>query len=360
MVCYFHAKLSFKTTRNSPAMFCWSSSASNAPLSSNSLGFQTVFGLFLWATGCARQTIDALRNCGFSVCYNRAFFLSARCIELAVEVGSGIHIFCYDNINLSTSVFVEQRGAFSPAKVTSGTFAVLYEVRNGNPEHIKLAPIMNRFKQLKRGLKFKYDLCPSPIQRQSFLFQLKVVLVLVLSKYVTKFGAYSDRQALQHKPRRPLPKWYVTKQYPLRTTTIEEATVRGNLLFHDDIYITQLKQPKDRLSVYAWSTYKLPNTVGTKSSCSRRQSMGTTRGFSTRFWSLSSLSQLGMVALTCSSRLCWRDWKPDWRSKAQVILACYFNKKNFALINGRAYEQEVDTIPDLQMSIGTEGTNVGM
>ena len=82
-----------------------------------------------------------------------------------MNIGSGVHIFCYDNVNLSTSIFVEQRGtgAFSPAKVTSGTFAVLYKVRNGNPEHMRLAPIIDRFKSVQ-GLKFNQDLQPTIIQ----------------------------------------------------------------------------------------------------------------------------------------------------------------------------------------------------
>ena len=147
---------------------------------------------------------------------------------------------------------MEQRGAASPAKVTSGTFAVLYKVRNGNPEFMKLAPITERFKQVKIGLKFNHDLSPSRgIQWKSFLFQLKVVIVRVLTKYEKGFTKYSKVKALQHKPRRAIPKGYRTEQFPLRATTIEEATIRGNLKFHDDIYTTQLKLPMERLSEYA-------------------------------------------------------------------------------------------------------------
>jgi len=120
---------------------------------------------------------------------------------------------------------VEQRGASSPAKVTSGTFAVLYKVRNGNPDHMKLAPITKQFKQIKVGLKFNHDLLPSRVQQKSFLFQLKVVTIRVLTKYVEGFASYSKVQALQHNPRRPIPKGYLTEQFTLRATTIEEATI---------------------------------------------------------------------------------------------------------------------------------------
>ena len=91
--------------------------------SKNSLSFPTVFGLFLWATGSAQQTIDALHKCSLLVVYtsvlNAVSSLATQCVDLAVNVGSGIHVFCYDNINISTSIFVEQRGASSLAKVTS-------------------------------------------------------------------------------------------------------------------------------------------------------------------------------------------------------------------------------------------------
>ena len=130
-----------------------------------------------------------------------------------MNIGSGIHVFCYDNVtrNLSTSIFVEQRGAgnFSPAKVTSGTFAVLYKVRNGNPEHMRLTPIIERFKSVK-GLTFNLDLQPTVIQLHSFLFQLKVVVTRILTN-VKGFESYSKDQVLQHTPRRPIPKGYITE-----------------------------------------------------------------------------------------------------------------------------------------------------
>jgi hypothetical protein len=222
--------------------------------SSNSLGFSTVFGLFLWASNASCQTIDALHKCGLSICYrsvlNAIASLATSCVNLAVKAGAGMHVFCYDNINLSTSILVEQHGASSPAKVTSGTFAVLYKVCNGNPEHMKLPPIIERFKNVK-GLKYNHDLQPMILQLESFHFQFRVVIIRVLTKYVKGFEPYSTEQALQHKHRRAISKGYSTKQFPLRATTIEEATVQGNLLFHDDIYVTQLKRPVDELSEYA-------------------------------------------------------------------------------------------------------------
>lgn len=47
-------------------------------------------------------------------------------------------------------------------------------------------------------------------------------------------------------PRRPLPPDHKTLFYPIRVSTIEEASIKGNILVHDDIYLVQLKlNPED-------------------------------------------------------------------------------------------------------------------
>ena len=272
--------------------------------SSNSLGFPTIFGLFLWATGSARQTIDTLHKCGLSISYssvlNAISSLATQCVELAVDIGSRNHVFCYDNVNLSTSIFVEQRGTFSPAKVTSGTFAVLYKVRNGDPEHMRLAPIIERFKNVK-GLKFNQDLQPTVTQFKSFFAQLKVIVARILTKYVKGFDSepYSKDPHLQHKPRRPIPNGYITEQFPLRATTIEEATVLGNLLFHDDIYITQLKRSADELSEYA-----IPS-INDQLTNARIRSGQTLRARDVNAWERREVFQLGFGLFHLCLNLVW-------------------------------------------------------
>ena len=162
-------------------------------------GFPTLFGLFLQATGCVHETTDALHRCSLLVSYSSVLktisHLASRCIELATEVGSRIHIFCYDNMNLSILIFMEQHSISTPSKVMSGTFAMLYKVCNGNPEHMKIGPIIKCFKEVK-GLKFNQDLQPTIAQLQSFHFQLKVVVICVLTKYATGFELYSKDPAV--------------------------------------------------------------------------------------------------------------------------------------------------------------------
>ncbi|KAF8122106.1 hypothetical protein EV363DRAFT_1095081, partial [Boletus edulis] len=69
--------------------------------------------------------------------------LAAQSLEQATRIARGPHVMCYNNINISTSIFVEQR-ASAPAKVQSGTFAIIYEVRNGDPAHMRLSPMLSR------------------------------------------------------------------------------------------------------------------------------------------------------------------------------------------------------------------------
>ena len=76
-------------------------------------------------------------------------------------------MLCYDNINISMSIFVEQWSS-APAKDQSGMFSILYEIRNANPEHMRLAPILLRTKQASSGLTFNADIRPTFEQEEAF------------------------------------------------------------------------------------------------------------------------------------------------------------------------------------------------
>ncbi|KAJ7187450.1 hypothetical protein GGX14DRAFT_383550 [Mycena pura] len=222
--------------------------------SNRCLGFQAEFGLFLWSTGCARQTIDALFRCGLSVGYDSVLklieSLSYHCDGRAIEFSKDIHAFCYDNINVSTSIHVEQRGSLGPAKVQSGTFSVLYRLYNARAEHMLIAPIMKQFRATT-GLQFQRDIRPTLNQLESCLNQLVVVAIDRLIEHTVGFDYLADNPLVAHKVLRQLPFHYRTDECPVRASTTEEATVRGNLLFHDEIYIHQLKRTPESLSKYA-------------------------------------------------------------------------------------------------------------
>ena len=148
------------------------------------------------------------------------------------------HALAYDNINILTSIFVEQQENML-SKVQSGTFPVIYELLNANLEHMKLEPMIAHFK-MSSPLTMS-DVRPRKEALRSFCLQSAINISDVLFKYVEGFAYVKDHSCFQHPARRAIPKGHKTKFYCLRATTIEEASVEGNLLVHDDIYRVQLK-----------------------------------------------------------------------------------------------------------------------
>ena len=90
--------------------------------------------------------MNVLHHAGLSLSYvsiaTMITTLADRSIEEAHLVGSGPHALAYDNINLSTSIFVEQ-GPNMASKVQSRTFAVIYELCNAKAENLKIEPLIH-------------------------------------------------------------------------------------------------------------------------------------------------------------------------------------------------------------------------
>ncbi|KAF8152099.1 hypothetical protein K438DRAFT_1910249 [Mycena galopus ATCC 62051] len=231
--------------------------------SNNCLTFQAVFGLFLWSTGCARQTIDTLFRCGLSVAYDLVLNLvkslgnhcDANTVRIVATEPTGLG---YDNINISTSIFVEQRGSSSPAKVTSGTFTVFYGLRNAKWEHMLIAPIraFARFRA-STGLQFNRDIRPNLDHLRTFHNQLVVHIIQHLLAYNEGFENVAKHPSLRNKSICAIPVGWKTPQIPTQASTIEEVTTRGNLLFHDELYIDRLKRTPELMSKYAIPIFQL-------------------------------------------------------------------------------------------------------
>ncbi|KAI0046675.1 hypothetical protein FA95DRAFT_1493692 [Auriscalpium vulgare] len=215
----------------------------------------SVFGLFLWSTGSQRKTIDALHRCGLSISYDSILSclntLGTDAIKAARVVADGPHMLSYDNINLSTSDAVEQRGAETPKKAQAGTFPIIYSVRLGDgapdPSVFALGPIRERF-LLTKGLDYNRDLRPSTATLKATHHHFCITVIHILFEHCDELKLLlASQPEFQHTPRRPMPKGYRTRYYPLRTTTIEEATVGGNLDVHDNAYLVQLGMTRDQL-----------------------------------------------------------------------------------------------------------------
>jgi hypothetical protein len=112
-------------------------------------------------------------------------------------VARGPHALCWDNINMKTSIFVEQRGDM-PSKVQSGTMAVMYRI-NCDPGWMCLSPIVQHAK--KAGdLEFTLHIHPTSEQSIAFHGQLQVIINHMLTLFSQLFHHYAHHHKLQHKP----------------------------------------------------------------------------------------------------------------------------------------------------------------
>ncbi|KAJ8469601.1 hypothetical protein ONZ45_g16837 [Pleurotus djamor] len=168
-------------------------------------------------------------------------------IKCAIIAARSPHLFTYDNVNLGTSIHTEQRGVSTPGKVQSGTYAVIYALRNAHPAHMRLEPILRR-QQLATELSWTHDLRPTLEQSTSVFNQLSINITHILITYSDKFSKYADDPRLQYPVRRKIPLGFKTQQFPLRLSTIEEASIEGNLAVHEDVYINQLRFQESELN----------------------------------------------------------------------------------------------------------------
>ncbi|KAJ6550618.1 hypothetical protein DFH09DRAFT_1319795 [Mycena vulgaris] len=207
--------------------------------------------LFWWKSGCTRETIEVLQNLGLSKSFdstlNMMKSIADYCTEEAVIAArspKGI-MANWDNINISTSEFVEQRTE-GPAKVQSGTYTILYRLWNPNPRAMALGLLLARADSAP-DLNFAFDICPTLLQSTSSHVNFRAYVVRVLYRYNKGFEEYSSNPALQNLPRRPLPDGYKTSQLPVRINTIDQSSITGNLAVHYDVFVTQLKMPYSEL-----------------------------------------------------------------------------------------------------------------
>ncbi|KAH9009894.1 hypothetical protein EDB84DRAFT_1590991 [Lactarius hengduanensis] len=210
----------------------------------NSARVQIGLGLQAWACGTSRQMIDVLHRTGLTVSYksisNLVLKLADRSIERAKAASLLPHALAYDNVNISSSIYVEQ-GPNTMSKVQSGTFGVIYELLNARAEDMSIEPLVEN---LRRSSPLALsDLRMTPQARQSYISQTTVTIVQILMKYVKGFETQQSDTTLQHPKRRPLPVGHKTIFHPLRASTIEEASID----VHDDVYLVQLKRSPDDL-----------------------------------------------------------------------------------------------------------------
>ncbi|KAF8128439.1 hypothetical protein EV363DRAFT_423731 [Boletus edulis] len=147
---------------------CEAVSSSHDAACQSSIQLQSLFSftLFYWTNGASRQTTETLAQCSLCISFTSLSALlnqlASRCVDKAIQVAQRPHILCYDNINISMSIFVEQRLS-APTKVQSGTFPILYEIEGANWEDMRLAGMLRRAYEAT-GLVFNADIRPTKQQ----------------------------------------------------------------------------------------------------------------------------------------------------------------------------------------------------
>ena len=263
---------------------------------------QIGLGLMAWSTGASRQLINVLHHACLSVSYPSVSSiitsLADHSIEKAKTATKGPHALAYDNINISSSIFVEQ-GPNAMSKVQSGTFAVIYELLNARLEDMQIQPMMERLRKAS-PLKL-YDLRPTGTAMHSYREQTAVTICHILIQYVDGFDKKKADPLLQHKPRRPLPQGHKTIFFPCRASTIEEASVDGNLHVHDNIYRTQMQKTHNKLNSLATA---IP-TMNDQLTCSRIRGAQALRRKDVSAWERRELFQLAFGVFHLAMNLLW-------------------------------------------------------
>ncbi|KAK7013155.1 hypothetical protein R3P38DRAFT_2640298 [Favolaschia claudopus] len=220
--------------------------------SQQALDFAGPLSLMWWASGCSREAVEILQQVGLSKCFDTTKKLlkstANYCLSNAKNLvrRSDGYLFNYDNINFSTSEYVEQR-AMAPAKVQSGTHFIVLELLNPNPAAYDLPFLLSRA-QNAPDLDFNRDLVPTVEQSLAVHHRLCSYVIRVFFRYHKSMQKRTLDPELQSPPRRPLPPSHTTKQFPLKICTIEEASVKGNLACFVESHITQLGLTYDELT----------------------------------------------------------------------------------------------------------------
>ncbi|KAG2005990.1 hypothetical protein CC2G_002349 [Coprinopsis cinerea AmutBmut pab1-1] len=96
---------------------------------------------------------------------------------------------------------------------------------------------------------------PSRQALLAYTHQCTVTIAKILFKYIPEFENISANPLFTYQERRKVPDGHKTIFYPLRASTIEEASIDGNLQVHDNIYRTQLRRDPHSLSKVAIPLY---------------------------------------------------------------------------------------------------------
>jgi len=176
----------------------------------------------------ARSSTHPTNSTSHSPCFDTisstAVTLANGCISEAIGIAKGPRVLAYENIQVSTSPLIEQREG-APAKVQSGTVSVIYSALSADPNDMSLSQIHKNWCETG-GLSYANDIRQTREQLRSHFEQLVIHAIRVL-RHLKGAEDISNNEDFQHLERRKLPASRAMKQYPLRASHLEEASVQG-------------------------------------------------------------------------------------------------------------------------------------
>lgn len=212
--------------------------------------YQTVFGLFLLASGAAKREMEVLAHAGLSVSYSQIIRnvkkLSAECErEYEREMDGWMIQFVWDNINIAFRVGEQRfdnKDHFDSG--TTATFILLYDPDSPDPlKRVKHGTIPLDTKPKLQTRRATYDIDPSTVLVQPeglvqlssvSLWQLRHVAIesiAELNRFKEKLGPAPEiMQIPVHK----------TQQYAAPAMKIDESSLDGTA----SVYETLLKRAK--------------------------------------------------------------------------------------------------------------------
>jgi hypothetical protein len=123
--------------------------------------------------------------------------------------------------------------------------SMIYPLQNATMADLALRPILENRTRCS-VITFKADIRPSMLQTEHLNYHLLLDVILILTDNSPGFEYLTGSKDLQHKKYRPPPPKMKTREYVLRTTTLDEGSTIGNVKVARNIYIEQLKfLPRD-------------------------------------------------------------------------------------------------------------------
>jgi hypothetical protein len=159
-------------------------------------------------------------------------------IRRAQLIARGPHMIGWDNIQVLTSIHVEQR-PLAPLKVQSGTTVILYPLHDATLEDLRLRPILDNHAKCDM-ITFSDDVRPTHTYMREMTDHLIIDIIKILIENHPGFDYLSNSSILEHHIYRRPPSGCKTTEFILRTTTTDESTTDGNIEVARNAYINQL------------------------------------------------------------------------------------------------------------------------